>query len=152
MFFDDKQGIVLALGGGGARGLAHVGVLDELARLNIPIAGIVGVSAGALAGAGFAAGYHPREMAQRVLEFSQSSLASDPLLRYFLEKGNDSQCTGLVDRVGRLFCQGRVVKSFLMEPSVLCRAYFSRVTAFFLPERASFREVKASEMSFRRDS
>lgn len=47
--------IVLALGGGGARGLAHVGVLKVLVREKIPIDLIVGTSIGALVGAAYAA-------------------------------------------------------------------------------------------------
>jgi NTE family protein len=45
------DGVVLALCGGGARGLAHVGVLSVLERERIPVAGIAGTSAGALVGA-----------------------------------------------------------------------------------------------------
>jgi NTE family protein len=45
------KGIVLALGGGGVRGAAHTGVLEVLSEAKIPIAGIAGSSAGAVAGA-----------------------------------------------------------------------------------------------------
>ena len=48
MFGDIKIG--LALGGGAARGLAHVGVLKVLAEHKIPIHLIVGTSIGALVG------------------------------------------------------------------------------------------------------
>ncbi len=44
----------LALGGGGARGLAHVGVLRVLERERIPIAAIAGTSSGAVVGALYA--------------------------------------------------------------------------------------------------
>ena len=43
--------IGLALGGGGARGLAHIGVLRVFEQENIPIDLIVGTSIGALIGA-----------------------------------------------------------------------------------------------------
>ncbi len=46
----------LALGGGGARGLAHIGVLRVLEREAIPIACIAGTSMGGLIGALYAAG------------------------------------------------------------------------------------------------
>lgn len=42
---------MLALGGGGARGLAHIGALEVLEDGGIPIAGIAGTSAGAIIGA-----------------------------------------------------------------------------------------------------
>src|SRR2546427_6181767 len=48
--------IGLALGGGFARGVAHVGVLKVLRRENIPIDFIAGVSAGAIVAAAYASG------------------------------------------------------------------------------------------------
>jgi NTE family protein len=49
-----KAKIGLALGGGGARGLAHIGVLKVLEREGIPVDLIVGTSMGALVGAAYA--------------------------------------------------------------------------------------------------
>ncbi len=56
------RGLVLVLGGGGARGLAHIGVIEVLVREKIPIRAIVGTSIGAEIGAFFAAGMSSREM------------------------------------------------------------------------------------------
>ena len=47
--------IGLALGGGGARGIAHLGVWQRLQELGIPIHCIAGTSIGAIAGAVIAA-------------------------------------------------------------------------------------------------
>lgn len=49
----------LVLSGGGARGIAHLGVLKALLEKKISISGISGCSAGAIVGAMFAAGYSP---------------------------------------------------------------------------------------------
>lgn len=46
--------VALVLGGGGARGMAHVGVLEEFERAGIPIDIIVGCSAGSIVGALYA--------------------------------------------------------------------------------------------------
>ena len=46
--------VVLALGGGGARGFAHIGVLRVLEREKIPVKAIVGTSMGAMIGAMYA--------------------------------------------------------------------------------------------------
>lgn len=58
------QGVGLVLGGGGARGFAHLGVLKELERLRVPIACIAGTSAGALIGGIYANGL-PLEQMER---------------------------------------------------------------------------------------
>lgn len=48
----------LALGGGGAKGYAHIGVLSGLARAGVPIDYVTGCSIGAPIAAGVAAGWH----------------------------------------------------------------------------------------------
>jgi len=50
------KGITLVLSGGGAKGLAHIGVIEVLVKDKIPIKRIVGTSAGALVGGFYAAG------------------------------------------------------------------------------------------------
>lgn len=56
----------LVLGGGGARGLAHLGVLEELEKLRIPISCIAGTSAGALVGGSYATGQPLAEIIAKV--------------------------------------------------------------------------------------
>ncbi len=51
-----SRGLVLALGGGGARGIAHIGVLEVLERERIPVRAVVGTSIGAEIGAFLATG------------------------------------------------------------------------------------------------
>ena len=54
--------VILALGGGGTRGLAHIGVLRVLQREGIHIDGIAGTSMGAIVGGLFAAGLNPDQI------------------------------------------------------------------------------------------
>jgi NTE family protein len=49
-----RNGVNLALGGGDAKGFVHLGVIESLAELGIPIHAIVGTSIGAIIGALFA--------------------------------------------------------------------------------------------------
>jgi len=58
----------LALGGGAARGLAHIGVLRALVRAEIPIHVLTGTSMGAIIGGTFAATLDPDEVEGRVRE------------------------------------------------------------------------------------
>ncbi|MBU6120359.1 patatin-like phospholipase family protein [Hymenobacter siberiensis] len=67
IFTVSAQKVGLVLSGGGAKGLAHVGVLRQLEKNHIPIDYIVGTSMGAVIGGMYAAGYSPDEIEQIVL-------------------------------------------------------------------------------------
>ncbi|MEW6467897.1 MAG: patatin-like phospholipase family protein [Bacteroidota bacterium] len=58
------QKVGLVLSGGGASGLAHIGVIKAMEEDSIPIDYITGTSIGALVGAMYAAGYSPAQMEQ----------------------------------------------------------------------------------------
>ncbi|RMH79800.1 MAG: patatin-like phospholipase family protein [Acidobacteria bacterium] len=60
----------LVLSGGAARGIAHIGVIRALEELGFEIASISGVSAGALVGAFYCAGYKPDDMLKIVVSKS----------------------------------------------------------------------------------
>lgn len=64
MFPISRPKIGLVLGAGGAKGLAHVGVIKALVEHNIPVDMVVGSSMGALVGAFFATGMRPLYMEQ----------------------------------------------------------------------------------------
>ena len=52
----ERPGIALALGGGFARGFAHLGVLQTLEQNHVPISHIAGTSVGSILGAAYASG------------------------------------------------------------------------------------------------
>ena len=58
--------IGLALGAGGTKGTAHVGVLKVLCEAGVPIDCIAGASIGALYGASFARGHDPQRIARNI--------------------------------------------------------------------------------------
>lgn len=57
-----RKKIGLALGGGGTRGFAHVGVLQALEEANIQVDVVAGTSAGSIVGSLVASGYSASEM------------------------------------------------------------------------------------------
>jgi NTE family protein len=61
--------IGLALGGGGARGIAHILVLEVFDELGLKPAAIAGTSIGAIVGAAYAAGMEGREIREAVCAF-----------------------------------------------------------------------------------
>ena len=58
------QKVGLVLSGGGAKGLAHIGVLKALEENNIPIDYVTGTSMGSIIGALYALGYTTDEMSE----------------------------------------------------------------------------------------
>ena len=75
-------GIGLALGGGFARGIAHVGVLKVLEEENIPIRYIAGTSVGALIGAAYCSGLSPHDLEQVAARVRFKHIARWTLSRY----------------------------------------------------------------------
>lgn len=63
-----SEKIGLALGGGGARGMAHIIIFEVLDELGVKVDTIVGSSIGALLGMGYAAGMSGRDLRSNVLE------------------------------------------------------------------------------------
>lgn len=72
-----KVGVVLS--GGGATGLAHVGLLKALEEAEIPIDYISGTSAGALVGAMYASGFSPDEIEAYILSDAFQTMSSGGL-------------------------------------------------------------------------
>jgi NTE family protein len=69
--------IGLALSGGGARGLAHVGVLKVLEEMRIPISCVTGTSMGAIVGGTFASGRSPAAMEKIVVAANWNDIFRD---------------------------------------------------------------------------
>jgi NTE family protein len=69
--------IALVLSGGGARGLAHIGVVKALQKMHVPYDCIVGTSMGAIAGGALASGLSVDEAQQRVESADWNYMFSD---------------------------------------------------------------------------
>lgn len=69
--------VALVLSGGGARGLAHIGVVKAMDRLRIPYDCIAGTSMGAIAGGAFATGMSVADAERMVEEADWNAIFSD---------------------------------------------------------------------------
>lgn len=69
--------IGLALGGGGARGSAHIGVIRAFEQLHIPIDYIAGTSMGSIIGGLYSCGYTPDEMEKLIGSIHWDTLFQD---------------------------------------------------------------------------
>lgn len=84
-----SQSVGLVLSGGGAKGIAHIGVIQALEDNDIPIDYVAGTSMGAIVGGLYAAGYTPAEMIDMILSKGFASWSSgqiDPNLTYYFVK------------------------------------------------------------------
>ncbi len=149
-------GIVLS--GGGARGMAHIGVLKALEENNIPIDYIAGTSAGALVGAMYAAGKSPKEMEDIVLssQFREwaSGFINEDYDYYFNKKTPDASWVTLkfsIDSVIRTYIPTSVVSSAVTDFSLMERLSAAIAKAnydfdsLFVPFRCVAADIKSHQ-------
>ena len=80
-FGQERPKVGLVLSGGGAAGLAHIGVIKVIEEAGIPIDYIGGTSMGSIVGAMHALGYSSDEMAKLIIEQDWEALLSDQVPR-----------------------------------------------------------------------
>ena len=86
---EKRPKIILVLGGGGARGFAHIGVLKVLKEANVPIDMVVGTSIGALVGSLYCSGVELEEIekiAEHIKWNDISNLSSVSLLKMLISE------------------------------------------------------------------
>ena len=82
-----KPRVALALGGGAARGFAHIGVIKALETSGISVDVVVGTSAGSVVGALYAAGHGPFELQKLAIQLDEASVTDWSLFDRGLIKG-----------------------------------------------------------------
>lgn len=83
--------IAIALGGGGAKGFAHIGVLKVLESHGIKPKIVTGTSAGSFVGSLYASGQTPFELQQLALNFKESDIRDLTLNRKGIIQGQKLQ-------------------------------------------------------------
>ena len=66
------KSLALALGGGGARGIAHIAVLEVLDEMGVVPTAVAGASVGAMIGAAYAAGMSGRDIRRHVIALAHN--------------------------------------------------------------------------------
>ena len=123
---------VLALGGGGARGFAHLGILQVLDEASLPVRAIVGTSMGAVIGGMYLA----HGSADRVAELWREAFEEDLIAQVRPVRrvpDADSREHPLIQVARRI--RNRVVISFAMNRStILDRKDLALALKFLIPE------------------
>ena len=73
----NRPRVGLVLSGGGARGVAHIGVIRELERQRIPVDMIAGTSMGAIVGGLYASGMNAAQLEEAYLSIDWTNVLSD---------------------------------------------------------------------------
>ncbi len=123
---------VIALGGGGARGFAHIGVLQVLEEQRLPVRGIVGTSMGALIGAMFLV----HDGASRVYELWSEAVEKNliPSIRPMRSAPEEGVRENPLVQVARKI-RNRVVVSFAMNRrTMLDDVAFNEALRFLVPD------------------
>ncbi len=89
--------IGLALGGGFARGIAHIGVIKVLEEENIPVQFVAGTSVGALIGAAYCSGLSCDELHEIAMQVRFKHFASWTLSRYGF--ASNQRMIGFLNRI-----------------------------------------------------
>jgi NTE family protein len=152
MMFWKKKRIGLALGGGGARGLAHIGVLRLLEKEGIPIDLIVGTSMGALVGGAYASGITPDELQKKVDLFLNSTEFRSSAMKSF-EAGHAKGELGLTQKIQTHLRNYFYLIQAMFKPGILSNEDFQTTINFFIPDiqieetRILFRAVATDLMA-----
>ncbi len=128
-----RKRIGLALGGGGARGLAHIGVLRAFKTESIPIDYIAGTSIGALVGAAFASGTESRELEEVLNRFLESPTFQDSALKSIKEMQANKRLS-LTQKVQAFFKNRIMLAQAMFRPGILHAEDFQAMIDYFVPD------------------
>jgi NTE family protein len=126
--------IGLALGGGGARGLAHIGVLKVFEKEHIPVDILVGTSIGALVGGAYAAGMSPDAIEKRVEEYLNSPEFQVSAIKAFEEAHDREWEEGLAHKIQNYFRNRFYMVQALLRPGILSNEDFRGTIDYFIPD------------------
>jgi NTE family protein len=125
----------LVLGGGGARGLAHLGVLKVLEEERIPIDLIVGCSMGSMVGTLYALYGNAKDVEERLTQFTRSpQFRSEKFMDLQTMTPLDSEEKGFVHTVKRYYKMGLFFATTIFKESFIDPAQFDRDVAAIIPD------------------
>lgn len=137
--------ITLALGGGGARGISHLGVIDGLRDAGFQVGRVVGVSIGSLAGAMYAFNPDIKQTIGKALGYLLSEPFQTHQQTLFGARRNNGENTGGVfawySRVMSYLRGNRTFHRAVTRPSLLPAAIMLDVVTHLLPD-ADISEAK----------
>ncbi len=129
-----RKKLGLAIGAGGARGLAHIGVLKVFEYESIPIDMIVGTSIGALVGGAFASGLETCEIEKKLEEFLESPAYQNSALRSIKAVEESDNKLSLTQKIQAFLKNRLLLAQAIFKPGILESEDFQGMIDFFLPD------------------
>ncbi|MBT4286489.1 MAG: hypothetical protein HOD92_04070 [Deltaproteobacteria bacterium] len=121
----------LALGGGGAKGLAHLGVIRRLEQYGFPIDIITGTSIGAIIGALYASSLDSEYIIDHVISYLNSKDFDKTRLE-FLKEGNKEE-SGFVSQLKTILKTGLFLTVYLNQQSFISKETLQKNLEKILP-------------------
>lgn len=128
------EGLAIALGGGGARGLSHLGVLKVLDRERVPIRGIAGTSVGAIVAAAYALDPDAAGLTARALGYLNSSSFQSDLFKRVLFRSEGPERRSVRSLLSNLR-KGYVYSGILRRASIFPAARLRDLVKDLIPEQ-----------------
>jgi len=125
--------IGLALGGGGARGLTHIGVLRVLEQEHIPIHIIAGTSIGSLVGGAYASGISPGELEEKIQAYTGSPEFQDSVI-HAISISHGQEPVGLTQKIQTFLKNKLYLIQMLLKPGIMSVNDFQSMINFFIPD------------------
>ncbi len=130
-------GLALALGGGAARGFAHIGVLEVLEGLAIRPEWVIGTSAGSLVGALYASGMPLSELKRQALALDEADLGDWTITGRAPLKGE------ALERLVNRLVGNKAIESFPIKYAAVATDLFNGKPIYFVRGNAG-QAVRAS--------
>jgi len=152
IMFWKKKRVGLALGGGGARGLAHIGVFKVLEKEEIPVDLIAGTSIGALVGGAYAAGSSSEELQKKAEAYLNSDEFRSSTIRAF-EAAHAKGEISLAHKIETYLRNHFYMIQAMFKPGILSNEDFQATIDYFIPDiqieetRIPFRAVATDLMT-----
>lgn len=129
-----KESTCLVLGGGGARGLSHLGVLQTLERENIAIHSIIGTSVGAIVGASYALNPDAIGLTRRALSYLKSASFKNDAFKKVLLRSEGAQ-TNFFKNLLSSIRKSYIFSNLLRKPSIFPAGHLASVIDDLVPDR-----------------
>ena len=142
---------ILVLGGGGARGLAHIGVLEVFEQEGIKFDAIIGTSMGAIVGGYYSQNGSLNGLIKKAKEYIKNSAFLNSKIKFFVEKEGKNSLNRMINFLKQEYVVSKLVnKKYIVDGEKLNKAISNFIAdddlenfkIFFVPVSVDLRTGK----------